>query len=315
MRPDFADATADERRAREQLAMLPGFSTERAAQARFTRLVGMTNRVYRVDAGGEAFCLRIPGDGVAAAIDRRAEEINARLAAKAGVAPDVLYFGEDGVMLTRFIENAETLRPPRILESAGALERAANALRRLHESGVEFAGRFEAFATIEKYVALLRRFGLTLSAREEGSIRQALAIGEAWAARPIASKPCHCDPTGRNLLDTGERVWLVDWEYSAMNDPMWDLAYFSIESLFGEAEDRRLLLSYLGREPTNIEAARMALLKPVAEVQAALWALIQNAEGNTGGDFKGYADSAFSRAAARMESPGIRAHLDGLLRG
>ena len=32
--------------------------------------------------------------------------MNARLAAEAGVAPEVLYFGDDGVMLTRFVEGA-----------------------------------------------------------------------------------------------------------------------------------------------------------------------------------------------------------------
>ena len=116
-----ATQAAGQEGARRRLAKIPGFSPDTANAARLTRLVGFTNRVYRVEVDGRSVCLRIPGDGAAAAIDRRAEEVNARLAAKAGVAPEVLYFGEDGVMLTRFIEDAVPLRPERIRGSEGAL--------------------------------------------------------------------------------------------------------------------------------------------------------------------------------------------------
>jgi thiamine kinase-like enzyme len=43
---------------------------------------------------------------------------------------------------------------------------------------------------------------------------------------------CHCDPLCENFLDTGERIFIVDWEYSGMNDPMWDLGDLSVEGGF-----------------------------------------------------------------------------------
>jgi thiamine kinase-like enzyme len=255
-------------------------------------------------------CLRIPGSGAAAAVDRQAEAVNARAAAKAGVAPKVLYFGEDGVMLTRFIEDAVPLRPERILASEGALQRGAKALRNLHESSAAFAGTFLAFAKIEEYTAALQSLGMPPSETEKPAIGAMGRIQTALAAQSDSTKPCHCDPTGRNLLDTGERVWLVDWEYSGMNDPMWDLAYFSIESLLDEAGDQALLAAYFGREPDRREAARLAIWKPVCEVQAALWALIQVAEGNDRGDFSGYAKATFARAAERTASVEFRERLN-----
>ena len=114
------------------------------------------------------------------------------------------------------------------------------------------------------------------------------------------------------MLDTGERVWLVDWEYSGMNDPMWDLAYFSIESLLDEAGDDALLTAYFGHAPEEKVAARMVVLKPVCEVKAALWALIQVAEGKTGGDFSGYAKATFERAAERMGAAEFAKHIEAL---
>jgi thiamine kinase-like enzyme len=297
-----ATEAAEEEDARRRLATTPGFSQKTADNARLTRLLGFTNRVYKVEVGGENYCLRIPGDGAAAKIDRRAEEVNARVAAKAGVAPEVLYFGEDGVMLTRFVEGGLPLRPERIKASEGALQRGAVALRQLHDSGAIFAGTFLPFETIDAYAAALQRLGHPPSDIEQNATRATEVIRRVLEAHPVAPKPCHCDPTGRNLLDTGERVWLVDWEYSGMNDPMWDLAYFAIESLLDEVGDRVLLTAYLGQAPEEKITARMELLKPVCEVQAALWAWIQDAEGKSGGDFSGYAKAAFESAAKRMET-------------
>jgi thiamine kinase-like enzyme len=304
--------SAEEDDARGRLAGISGFSLELAGSARLTRLLGFTNRVYKVEVGDRNYCLRLPGDGAAAKIDRRAEKVNARLAAEAGVAPEVLYFGEDGVMLTRFIDGGMPLRPERIEASEGALERGAVALHRLHDSGVVFANTFRVFETIDAYAAALARLSRPPTDFEQHAIRATDAIRRALEANPIAPKPCHCDPTGRNLLDTGEKVWLVDWEYSGMNDPMWDLAYFSIESLLDETGDDALLTAYFSAAPDAQMAARMAVLKPVAEVMAALWALIQIAEGKPGGDFFGYAKATFERAAERMASPDFAWHLEAM---
>ena len=109
----------DIRQARAALASVPGFSPEAVAAARFTRLRGLTNRVYKVETEGRRYCLRIPGAGTAAIIDRRMEEQSARAAQAAGVTPEVLYFGSDGLMLTRFVDDAVTLSPARFRESAG----------------------------------------------------------------------------------------------------------------------------------------------------------------------------------------------------
>ena len=310
-----AAEAAEEHEARRRLAAIPEFSQGTADGARLTRLLGFTNRVYRLEMGGRNYCLRIPGDGAAAKIDRRAEEVNARLAAKAGVAPEVLYFGEDGVMLTRFVESGLPLRPERIQASEGALTRGAAALRQLHESDVIFASTFRVFETIDAYAAALTRMKRPPSDAATGRDRKVRAVRSALEASPMLPRPCHCDPTGRNMLDTGERVWLVDWEYSGMNDPMWDLAYFSIESLLDEAGDDALLAAYFGHVPEQKLAARMAVLKPVAEVMAALWALIQIAEGKTGGDFAGYAKRTFERAAERMDAAEFAKRIEALRAG
>ena len=39
-------------------------------------------------------------------------------------------------------------------------------------------------------------------------------------------------------------MYLIDWEYAGMNNPMWDLADLSIESDMTEKQDEKLLTSY-----------------------------------------------------------------------
>ena len=299
-------AGADEEAARRQLSSMPGFTPERARNARITRLIGLTNRVYKIDVGGDRFCLRIPGAGAAAIIDRRVEAANARAAAQAGVAPQVLFFGPDGVMLTRFVDG-EPLLPERLKESAGALTRLAAALRRLHNTAPAFSRNFEPFAIIDSYVAVLEQRGVLLSDRQRGILGELRGAREALNARPPAAKPCHCDTTGRNLLDTGERVWLVDWEYSGMNDPMWDLAYFSIQSALDVQQDADFLSAYLKRPAHAEEAARMETLKAPVELLSTLWALIQDNSGNQAADFAGYAARMFEHVGERMRTRGILA--------
>lgn len=305
---------SEEHNARRRLAALPGFTAERAENARLVRLSGLANLVFKVEADGERLCLRIPGLGTKALLDRRSEERNARAAAAAGVAPEVIHFGADGVMLARFVEGAP-LTPARLDQSPGVLGRAATALRRLHADTADFADTFSAFETMDRHVALLAERGAALPDRRRRVLAGAETVRAALAAHPPKLRPCHCDPTGGNLIDTGERVWLVDWEYAAMNDPMWDLAYFSVESDLDAPADRTLLTAYLAHAPRDVETARMTVTKAVCELLAATWALVQGAEGNRAADFPAYADRAFASATERMATRDFAAQLETLRGG
>jgi len=307
--------TADVHDARERLGRLPGFTPDLARDARITRLVGMTNRVYEVAAGDRHLCLRIPGGGAAAAIDRRTEEVNARAAARAGVAPDVLYFGNDGVMLTRFIEGSTPLRPERLRSTAGALERVAAAFRRLHASGEAFAGRFRAFDKIGEYSEALRRLDAPLSGSDRAAIERLEEISRALAARPRPFKPCHCDPTGRNLLDTGEKVWLVDWEYSGMNDPLWDLGDLSVEGRFDADQDEELMRAYFDGEARPAERGRVVIYKAMCDLLWTLWGIIQHVNQNPVDDFWAYAVNRFERCKKLMGSAEFGKHLQAVRDG
>ena len=308
--------TAEIELAREKLASLPGFNAEAARNASITRLAGMTNLVFRVETDdGRDLLFRVPGAGTDAYINRKVEAVNAQAAATAGVSPEVIHFGEDGVMLTRFLDNAITMSPRLFRERSGAIERAALAFRQLHDRAPEFAFRFELFKMIDDYLAVLDKLRAQLPEGYHRVVVEATTIRHALTQNPVALRPCHCDPLCENFLDGGTRMWIVDWEYSGMNDPMWDLGDLSVEAGFDASQDRRLIDTYFGRPATVFDFGRMAIYKAMCDLLWTLWGLIQHANKNPAEDFWAYSINRFERCKALMRSPDFARHLDAVRRG
>lgn len=270
------------------------------------RLGGLTNRVFRLN----NTCLRLPGKGTEAYIDRENEAIAAVEAARAGISPEVLHVdAQSGVMLTRFIEGAVTMSPEAFAAREGSVARAGEALRRLHHSGAVFPFRFELFAMIDDYLHHLSGKDVALPPGYHTVLAEAEAVRAALAALPLPQAPCHCDPLCENFLDTGHKMWIVDWEYSGMNDPMWDLGDLSVEGGFTEAQDMALLQAYFGAAPSAADHGRMVIYKAMCDLLWTLWGLLQLAEGNPADDFRSYADGRFARCKALMAQPGFARHL------
>lgn len=270
------------------------------------RMGGLTNRVFRV---GD-LVLRLPGKGTEEYINRAHEAESARAAAVAGVAPEVLHADPaSGVMVTRFIPGTETMTPAGFRSRAGSPGRAGKAFRQLHSSGAVFPARFELFAMIDDYLRILSGKDVALPEGYHDVLSEAEAVRRALAARPLPLSPCHCDPLCENFLDDGTRMWIVDWEYCGMNDPMWDLGDLAVEGAFNAAMEDEMLRAYFGGPPNAADHGRMVIYKAMCDLLWTLWGLIQLANGNPADDFRAYADGRFARCRALMATPEFARHL------
>ncbi len=294
--------------ARATLAAIPALA---GYDGPLQRLGGLTNRVYRA---GE-HCLRIPGKGTEEYIDRGNEKVAAQEAAKTGVSPDVLHFGADGVMVSRFIDGAETMSPEAFGKRAGSPARAGEAFRRLHDSGAVFPFRFELFSMIDEYLKVLSTKDVTLPDGYHDVVAEAETVRAALAAHPLPLAPCHCDPLCENFLDTGSRMWIVDWEYSGMNDPMWDLGDLSVEAGFDAEQEEEMIRAWFGGEPTASERGRIVIYKAMCDLLWTLWGLIQHANKNPADDFWAYSTNRFQRCKALMATPEFARHVEAVARG
>lgn len=292
--------------AREALANIPVLA---GYDGPLERLGGLTNLVYRA----QDVVLRMPGKGTEEYINRADEKVAAEEAARAGVSPDVLYASsESGVMVTRFIDGSTTMSPDAFRRTPGACARAGKVFRALHTSGAKFPARFDLFGMIEEYLAILSTKDVALPEGYHGVVKEAAGIRpllESAAPEPVA---CHCDPLCENFLDTGSRMWIVDWEYAGMNDPMWDLGDLSVEGGFDAAQDSELLEAYFGGPPSPGDHGRMVVYKAMCDLLWTLWGLIQLANENPAEDFRAYADERFARCKSLMAQPEFAAHIDAV---
>ena len=300
----------------DALGRIPAYAGLAPESAAIERLGGLTNRVYRIDSGGERLVLRIPGEGTEDYIDRKVEAHNARVAAEVGVSAELLFVEPAlGLMLTRHIDDCVTMTPEFFASRAGAPARAAAAFKALHESGKTFEFRFELFAMIDDYLGVLDKLGATLPEGYHDVVKEAEAVRAALDAHPAALAPCHCDPLCENFLDDGQRMWIVDWEYSGMNDPLWDLGDLSVEAAFDDAQDREMMIAYCGGTPAPAVMGRMVIYKAMCDLLWTLWGLIQHANDNPAEDFWAYSIGRFERCKALMARPDFAEHLAAVARG
>ena len=306
----------DLKQARDALKSIPVLSDIDGKSADIERLGGLTNLVFRVSDGDTNWCLRLPGPGTEEYIDRRIEAIAAKEAARVGVSPELVHADPaTGIMVTRFITGIETMTGDLFRSRAGAPARAGEAFGKLHRSDAKFEFRFELFAMIDDYLGILSGKTVNLPDGYHDILQEAETIRQALAVHPLPSTACHCDPLAENFLDTGERMWIVDWEYSGMNDPMWDLADLSVEAGFDAAQDEQMFQAYFGGEPRPDERGRIIIYKAMCDLLWTLWGLIQLANDNPAEDFWAYSTERFARCRTLMAEPDFPGHVAAVSAG
>ena len=205
---------------------------------------GIANRSWLLAAPDCKLTLRIPlRDTGELGVDRAGERAAMEVAANAGLAPELLYFNvATGLMLSKYLdgrtwEQADAHDPSSVV-------RLADRLRRLH------ALKPPADARRLEYPALIASYRRILAARGDPPPRASapldekadrLLAGLAASGHPRAL--CHNDLHHRNIVD-GKSFWLIDWEYAASGDRMYDLASFACYHDLDAGERSQLLEAY-----------------------------------------------------------------------
>src|SRR5215210_2664596 len=295
---------------RAVLARVPSLKSLGLENVGFERLSGaMTNVSYKLTTDAGSYVLRLAGEGTSDYVDRSAEGHNARVAAAVGINAEVLYFDpREGTMLTRFVQGSG-MDGEGFSRDPGAPVRAVMALKRVHGMGRVFKSRFDVFAMIDGYLDLLRDLRMPLPEDYHELGREMATVRRALEASPVPLVPCHNDPWPGNLLDTGGSIYIIDWEYSGMNDPMWDLGDLSVEAGFTPEQDQAMMEAYYGGPAPAALYSRLALYKTISDLHWSLWALVQHANGNPADDFRTYATARLERCKARMGSADFGLHL------
>ncbi len=260
---------------------------------------GLTNRNYRVEVDGVPMFVRIPGAGTdLLAVDRANELHNTRAAATAGVSPRVVHSLPDwDVFVLEWVPGRTMSNEA--FAAPGMPTRIAGTLRRLH-AGPRFRDDFDMFRLAERYLALVDERDMTVPTGYREHLASVARIEAALAVHPLATVPCHNDLLAENYLDDGERLWIVDFEYSGNGDPTFELGNTAQELGFDDAQLAELCAAYFG-EATPSLLARMHLQMIMSDVGWTLWAVIQARISTIDFDFMGWAEERWTRASAMLD--------------
>ena len=261
------------------------------------QLGGMTNQNYLVQTSSNRYIVKFFGKGTDKLIDRQNEKFNLELLKDLKLdVENYLFDIEAGIKVNQYIENAETLNFNTIKTK---FEKIAPILQTIHASGKELKGEFAPFEEIKKYESLIQG---EISYPNYEAVRKAVfSLKEELEQIGIDKKSCHIDLVPENFIEGPDgHLYLIDWEYSSMNDPMWDLAALFLESEFTPEEEADFL-AYYESDKTPISREKIRIYKILQDIIWSLWTIYKE---ENGADFGDYGITRYNRAVKELQSQG-----------
>lgn len=261
------------------------------------QLGGMTNQNYLVQTSSNQYIVKFFGKGTEKLIDRQNEKFNIELLKDLELdVENYLFDIEAGIKVNQYIENAETLDSATIKTK---FEKIAPILQTIHASGKELKGEFAPFEEIKKYESLIQ--GEIYYPNYEAVRKSVFSLKEELEQIGIEKKSCHIDLVPENFIESPDgHLYLIDWEYSSMNDPMWDLAALFLESVFTPDEENSFL-SYYESEQTPVSREKIRIYKILQDIIWSLWTIYKE---ENGADFGDYGITRYNRAVKELQSQG-----------
>ena len=253
------------------------------------QLGGMTNQNYLVKTTNKQYIVKFFGKGTEKLINRQDEKYNLELLKDLDLdVKNYLFDIEAGIKVNEYIESAITLDSTSIKTK---FDKIAPILQTIHASGKELRGEFAPFEEIKKYESLIEEkipYTNYEAVREE-----VFSLEKRLADLGVDRKSCHIDLVPENFIESPQgRLYLIDWEYSSMNDPMWDLAALFLESEFTRQEEEAFL-SHYESEQTPVSREKIAIYKILQDAIWSLWTVYKEEQG---ADFGDYGVSRYQRA-------------------
>ncbi|VRR34595.1 choline kinase [Streptococcus pneumoniae] len=261
------------------------------------QLGGMTNQNYLAKTTNKQYIVKFFGKRTEKLINRQDEKYNLELLKDLGLdVKNYLFDIEAGIKVNEYIESAITLDSTSIKTK---FDKITPILQTIHTSAKELRGEFAPFEEIKKYESLIEE---QIPYANYESVRNAVfSLEKRLADLGVDRKSCHIDLVPENFIESPQgRLYLIDWEYSSMNDPMWDLAALFLESEFTSQEEETFL-SHYESDQTPVSHEKIAIYKILQDTIWSLWTVYKEEQGE---DFGDYGVNRYQRAIKGLASYG-----------
>ncbi len=230
------------------------------------KLAGLTNQNYLISLPNQQFVLKVPCKKLSTPaytpINYQNETINQKIAAKLGVSPNIRWQNNSGVRLIDYLNDSRHLKEDEI-NTAERLRLIIQNLKLLHKSKTKFKGELKT-QTIKD---LLTHYFNHCSTSNQKTLQKSYEnaqyklVGELGTLNDQQKLvPSHIDLAPENILLQGKKLWFIDWEYSAMASPYWDIAMISHYGKL-DLKHKQLLLNKLLRQTKTCNSENFELKK------------------------------------------------------
>ena len=210
---------------------------------------GMTNDSFIFSINNERYIIRVPGVNTEKIINRHQEyDVYQAIKDEDFVEPVVYIDRDKGYKISKFIENSHTVNPKDWNEINACLKR----LKEFHNQSHRVEHYFDVFEHINYYESLMPNASKYEDYKETKKNIESLEpiienLVKDWTL-------CHIDAVCDNFLVTeNQDVYLIDFEYAAMQDPDLDVAMFIVYSLFNRQEIDRIIDIYFEYQATPLK--------------------------------------------------------------
>lgn len=272
---------------------------------------GLTNTNYRVrtDDGGD-YVVRVSETSTGLlAINRSNERANTVAAWQSGVgAPVVQALPDVDVLVVGYIDG-RTYDAVDVRDHT-TIPRITQALRLLHE-GPAFVGTFDMRQIRRRYLDVVLDKGFRLPPDYLSLHDKVQELEDAMRTTDEPLVPCNNDLLAANFIDDGTKIWIIDYEYSGMNEASFELGNVASESGLDDEATAWLVESYWGRG-TQAKLARAQAWSLLARYGWTLWASIQDGASTIDFDFWAWGMQKYESARAQLLGPEHRTIMAGL---
>lgn len=259
---------------------------------------GLSNESWKVTDAAGAHVVRFGRDFPFHHVERAREVMTSRAAHAAGFGPAVEY-AAPGVTVVAFIpartwEASDARAAP---DRVGALLRRFHAEMPAHVSGAGFI--FWPFHVIRDYARTIAAGASPFAGGLPSHLELAARLEAAQVPMPIVFG--HHDLLPANVLDDGQRLWLIDYEYAGFGTAMFDLAGVASNAGLDAGETDALLQTYLGRPPDAGFRRAFDAMCCASLLREAMWAMVSDLHLSApGADYPAYAQENLEKLSANL---------------
>ncbi len=259
---------------------------------------GITNVNLTVRDGDRRYVIRLGDDIPEHGVMRWNELALSRAAEQAGISPAVAHH-EPGVLVLAFIE-AKTLEEADVCDPARLpriIDLVTKAHRQIGHHLSQPALAFWPFQVNRTYATRLKADGSAHAAKFPELMAKQDELEAATG--PVDLVISHNDLLAANILDDGQRLWLIDWEYGGFNTPLFDLAGLAGNNGLSEAQERAMLEQYYDQPADNQWRAYQAM-KCASLMRETLWSMTSEIHSELDFDYTAYTAENMARLTAAL---------------